>query len=175
MTEQFAFERTEALNAAITAWADKLRDAARSTAPAASGELRNSIRRTCRKDSGQIYRISVGFEKQGIYVHVGAGRGYGGFKGGKFYSEAVLHKKAALAAAAADPKSKKKARAAKADGHMTQVNPRSIGRMGTGARPANHWLAPHIERLLPELALAVQQYQTDAWIKSKGFSTTIKL
>lgn len=149
MTDKFAFERTEALNAAITAWADKLRDAARSSAPAASGELRRSIRRTCRKDSGQIYRISVGFEKQGIYVHVGAGRGYGGFKGGKFYSDA---RRTTLT-----------------------VNPRSVGRMGTGARPANHWLAPHIERLLPELALAVQQYQTDAWIKSKGFSTTIKL
>lgn len=149
MAEQFTFERSEQLNAAITAWAEKLRSAARADAPASSGELRRSIKRSFQKDSGQICRVSVGFGKEGAYIHVGAGRGYAGFKGGTFYSSA------------------RRAR--------VKVSPRSIGRMGTGARPAHRWLTPHIERLLPELAQIIQKYQTDAWIKSKGFSTTIKL
>lgn len=91
MSEKFAFERTEEFNARVREWAERLRVAARSTVSSGvrqNTRLGRSIKTQLRKQDGQVFRISVGFAKEGVYIHVGAGRGYAGFKGGTFYSEA---------------------------------------------------------------------------------------
>lgn len=176
MAEQFAFERTEEFNARVREWALRLQAAARSTVAGGvrqNTRLGRSIKSELRKQDGQVFRVAVGFVKEGAYIHVGAGRGYGGFKGGKFYSTAKKHISAAQAAAAADPKSKKKAFYARAGGHMVDVNPMSIGKMGRGARRQFPWLNPQVEALLPELAAIAKEYMVDAWIKSKAITTNI--
>ena len=96
-----------------------------------------------------MFRVSVGFAKEGAYIHVGAGRGYAGFKGGTFYSEA--------------------------QGRRVKVRETSIGKMGTGSRRAFPWLNPQVEALLPELSAIVKEYMVDAWIKSKAITTNIVL
>lgn len=56
---------------------------------------------------------------------------------------------------------------------MVSVNPASIGKMGTGARPAGPWLTPEVEALMPELARIAEEYTVGAWVKSKGFSVSV--
>lgn len=152
MAEKFAFERIDEFNARVKEWADRLRAAARSSVSANTQQntrLGRSIKVTLKKErgTGQVYRVIVGFVKQGVYVHVGAGRGYAGFKGGTFYSEA--------------------------QGRRVKVRETSIGKMGTGSRRAAPWLDPEVEALLPELAQIAKECMVDHWVKSKGFSTKI--
>lgn len=146
MSEPLSSADLAALNAEVKRWADSVRNAARSHVP--GGELRNSIKTTLRKNLGQVERVSIGFKKQGAYLHVGAGRGYGG-KGGSFYSEA--------------------------QGKRVKVRETSIGRMGTGARPAVEWLTPEIERRLPELAGITAKYFADGWVKTRAVTKTIRI
>lgn len=150
MAEQFAFERTEEFNARVREWAERLRAAARSTVSSGvrqNTRLGRSIKTQLRKQDGQVFRVAVGFAKEGAYIHVGAGRGYAGFKGGTFYSEA--------------------------QGRRVKVRETSIGKIGTGFRKAFPWLNPQVEALLPELAAIAKEYMVDAWIKSKAITTNI--
>lgn len=152
MAEQFAFERTEEFNARVREWAERLQAAARSTVAGGvrqNTRLGRSIKTQLRKQDGQVFRVSVGFAKEGAYIHVGAGRGYAGFKGGTFYSEA--------------------------QGRRVKVRETSVGKMGTGSRRAFPWLNPQVEALLPELAAIVREYMVDAWVKSKAITTNIVL
>lgn len=150
MAEKFAFERTEEFNARVKEWAERLRTAASSTVSSGvrqNTRLGRSIKAQLRKQDGQVFRVSVGFAKEGAYIHVGAGRGYAGFKGGTFYSEA--------------------------QGRRVKVRETSIGKMGTGSRRAFPWLNPQVEALLPELSAIVKEYMVDAWIKSKAITTNV--
>lgn len=150
MAEKFAFERTEEFNARVREWAERLRVAARSTVSSGvrqNTRLGRSIKTQLHKQDGQIFRISVGFAKEGVYIHVGAGRGYAGFKGGTFYSEAR--------------------------GRRVKVRETSIGKMGTGSRRAFPWLNPQVEAFLPELASIAQEYMVDSWVKSKMITANI--
>ena len=178
MDEQFSFERIDEFNARVAEWSARLKAAARSSVSAKTRQntrLGRSIKVNLIKErgTGQVYRVRVSFAKEGVYVHVGAGRGYGGFRGGKFYSEAKIHQRTAQEAAEADPESKSKARSARASGHMVDVNPASIGKMGTGARRAVPWLTPEVEALMPELVRIAEDYTVGAWVKSKGFDMSV--
>lgn len=150
MAEKFAFERTEEFNARVREWAEHLRTAASSTVSSGvrqNTRLGRSIKTQLRKQDGQVFRVSVGFAKEGAYIHVGAGRGYAGFKGGTFYSVA--------------------------QGRRVKVRETSIGKMGTGSRQAFPWLDPQVEALLPEVAAIVKEYMVDAWVKSKSITTHV--
>ena len=152
MAEKFAFERIDEFNARVAEWAARLHAAARSSVSAKTRQntrLGRSIKVNLIKEwgTGQVYRVRVSFEKEGVYVHVGAGRGYGGFKGGTFYSEA--------------------------QGRRVKVKETSIGKMGTGTRRAVPWLTPEVEALMPELARIAEEYTVGAWVKSKGFSVSV--
>ena len=79
---------------------------------------------------------SVGFSiaRHGVYLHQGAGRGYGGMVGSKW----------------TDKYDKK---------HTT--NPKSLGLQGTGSRKPEHWFNDIIRNNMPELADIVADYSLD--------------
>lgn len=80
---------------------------------------------------GEINRIGFSFPYYMVYVHKGAGRGYGGTKSGLFTNKR---------------------------GGKTATNPLSAGRMGTGRRIPKPWFNPVIEEKFPVLADLVAIY-----------------
>lgn len=79
---------------------------------------------------------SVGFTlaRHGVYLHQGAGRGYGGLTGSKWTDKY---------------------------GHKKTVSDLSRGRMGTGNRTAEHWFNDIIKNNMDELADITAEYSLD--------------
>ena len=99
--------------------------------------LSDSIKLNLRFDKQyKLETRSVGFSvaRHGVYLHEGAGRGYGGLTGSKW----------------TDRYNKK---------HTT--NPDSMGKMGTGNRTAEYWFNDIIRNNMPELADIVANYSLD--------------
>lgn len=81
---------------------------------------------------GEANKITFSFPYYMVFVHKGAGRGYGGLKTGKYTL---------------------------ASGGKGITNPASMGKMGTGKRIAKPWFNPVIEQQFPALSDMVNDYQ----------------
>lgn len=99
--------------------------------------LSDSIKLNLRFDKQyKLETRSVGFSvaRHGVYLHEGAGRGYGGLIGSKW----------------TDKYGKQ---------HTTAES--SLGKMGTGSRQAEYWFNDVIRNNMPELADIVSNYSLD--------------
>lgn len=83
------------------------------------------------KYAGEVSKLSFNFPYYMVFVHKGAGRGYGGNKSGLF---------------------------TKGDGSKGTTSKTSMGRMGTGRRKPKPWFNPVIEERFPALAELVRNY-----------------
>jgi len=84
-----------------------------------------------RKYAKEAQRIGFSFDREGVYLHKGARRGYGGTKGSKWYT---------------------------LKGEVRTTNPNSLFKMGTGNSPEIEWFNPIIEYEAPQLADLVSEY-----------------
>ena len=84
--------------------------------------------------AGEASKITFSFPYYMVFVHKGAGRGYGGSISKKFTN---------------------------AKGGKSGTNPLSFGRMGSGKRKPKPWFNPIIEQQFPQLADLVTDYKTD--------------
>lgn len=80
---------------------------------------------------GEASKIDFSFAYYMIFVHKGAGRGYGGVKSGKFTTKS---------------------------GKKGITSPLSFGKMGTGKRIARPWFNPIIDQQFPVLADLIANY-----------------
>lgn len=86
---------------------------------------------TVRKYLGEANRIQFAFPYYMVYVHKGAGRGYGGTKTGLFTRK---------------------------NGGKGITRKSSMGRMGTGKRKPKPWFNPVLEERFPALAEIIADY-----------------
>ena len=136
-------------NAGIKVWADKVTGELRNSANATFGHreakyvnalqprLSESIEPNIRFDKKYMLETrSVGFSlaRHGVYLHHGAGRGYGGTTGSSWTDRY---------------------------GTLKKTNPKSFGKAGTGNRDEEHWFNSVIERNADELADIVAEYSLD--------------
>jgi hypothetical protein len=96
------------------------------------GHAYNDLKGSTRKYMGEASKISFVFPYYMVFVHKGAGRGYGGGKSGKFTNK---------------------------QGGKSITNTASFGKMGTGKRRAKPWFNPVIEQAFPELENIVTDYR----------------
>lgn len=79
----------------------------------------------------EVYRVGFAFNREGVYVHKGAGRGQAGRVGSQWRNLRGELKKTSLS---------------------------SLGKMGTGNRQPKEWFNPIIDQQLPKLADIVAEY-----------------
>ena len=91
----------------------------------------NNLKTQVQKYHGEPAKIAFSFPYYMVFVHKGAGRGYGGSKTGLF---------------------------SKADGSKGKTSSSAMGKMGTGKRKPKPWFNPVVEERFPQLAELVQSY-----------------
>ena len=96
-----------------------------------SGASQSQLKSSNKSYHGEINQIGFSFPYYLVFVHKGAGRGYGGNKTGFFSNKR---------------------------GAKTATNPMSMGRMGTGRRVPKPWFNPVIEEKFPALADLISTY-----------------
>ncbi len=101
-------------------------------------KLSSSIDSNVHKEKGEPDRLGFSFAREGIYIHKGAGRGQGGFRGGSKWTDR--------------------------HGKLKKTNPLSFYKMGTGNRVPIRWFDPIIDKNLPALADLVAEYAADMQI-----------
>jgi hypothetical protein len=89
---------------------------------------------TSKRYAGEASKITFSFPYYMVFVHKGAGRGYGGNITGKFTRK---------------------------DGSKGTTSALSMGRMGSGKRQPKPWFNPVIEAQFPALADLVASYKGD--------------
>lgn len=99
-----------------------------------SGKGYSEQKAETRKYAGEASRITFSFPYYMVFVHKGAGRGYGGSITKKFTRK---------------------------DGSKRDTNPLSLGRMGTGRRRPKPWFNPILDARFPILADLVSNYKGD--------------
>lgn len=104
-----------------------------------SGNSLKLLRTLTRKFYGEINRLTFSFPVYMIFVHKGAGRGYGGNKSGQFTS---------------------------ATGGKRITDRKSMGRMGTHLRQPKPWFNPIVEQEFPKLQDIVATYKARVILKS---------
>ena len=97
----------------------------------------NDLKATNKKYMGETNKISFSFPYYMVFVHKGAGRGYGGNKTGLF---------------------------SRADGSKGTTSPASMGKMGTGKRVPKPWFNPVVEAQFPLLSNIVATYRGEVII-----------
>ena len=95
-------------------------------------KLSSSIEPNVYHYKGEANRIGFSFAREGVYIHKGAGRGQGGFKGGSKW----MNRK----------------------GEVKSTDPTSYFKMGQGNRKPVEWFDPVIKKNLPYLADVVAEY-----------------
>lgn len=90
-----------------------------------------NLRSKVGKYAGEASKLTFDFPYYMVFVHKGAGRGYGGNKTGLF---------------------------SKADGSKGTTSKSSFGKMGTGKRRPKPWFNPVVEERFPALADLVRNY-----------------
>lgn len=132
------WDKNSEFNKKARAWASKVSKVMRTTSP--SDRLRSSIKYKTRtyQAKGPVGVVAFQFNRLGIYLEKGAGRGHGGAKGSKWYGP---------------------------DGNIRKTNPASLGKMDKGNRPAKPFLQPAVDSNLDELADIVSDYAADMTVK----------
>ena len=140
-------ERMAEFNAAIAEWQRITIGSLRASLQRLGigrGELYESLRHTTHKNKyGEIDRVGFSFARQGIYIHKGAYRGFGGWKGSRWSYR------------------KSTRRGYIYTGEMRATNPSSIGRLYQSRMKARDWFNPVIERRIERLAEICTAYSAD--------------
>lgn len=111
-------------------------------------KLAESIRKSSRSNFGQIDRVLFYFERHGVFVHKGVGRGYK-MKGG------VVVKTAS------------NSRAMLVNNHFSihdRINARE--KMGVKTRHPSEWFNPVLNNMVPELANKIAEINVDAVVNA---------
>lgn len=128
-------ERVKQFNDDVKAWAidvtKKLRVNVRMLVRQ-DQRLSSSIEPNLYNKKGEVERIGFSFAREGIYIHKGAGRGQGGFRGGSKWTDRY--------------------------GTLKKTNPASFYKMGAGNRTPILWFDPVVSANLPALADIVAEY-----------------
>jgi len=96
------------------------------------GPGHDNLKGATKKYMGEANKIAFTFPYYMVFVHKGAGRGYGGSKTGLF---------------------------SRANGSKGITSAASKGKMGTGKRVAKPWFNPVIEQTFPQLEQIVTDYR----------------
>ncbi len=134
-------KRVTEYNNAVIAWQNSVSMQLRAGVISRSMRVaRELIPKAYTDDYGIINRLGFSFPRHGIYIHKGAGKGYGGLIGSKWTKL-------------------KKINGIEFDtGIVRHTNPVSKGKLGTGSRNAFEWFDPVIKNRLPELSDIVLRY-----------------
>jgi hypothetical protein len=97
----------------------------------------NDLKGSTKSYMGEKNKISFTFPYYMVYVHKGAGRGYGGIKSGEFTNKF---------------------------GGKSITSLASKGKMGTGRRVAKPWFNPVIEEAFPQLEQIITDYRGEKMI-----------
>lgn len=143
-------EALTAFNDSVNKWAKKVEDELKTSAQSRFNHrakvthlqphLSDSIKANIYKDKKyKLETRSVGFSiaRHGVFLHRGAGRGYGGFSGSKWTDKY---------------------------GNIKSTSENSLGKMDTGSRQAVHWFNDVINRNIEELIGIVADYSLDITI-----------
>jgi hypothetical protein len=96
------------------------------------GHAYNDTKGSTKRYMGEANKISFAFPYYMVFVHKGAGRGYGGSKTGLF---------------------------TRGNGSKGRTSRSSFGKMGTGKRVAKPWFNPVIEQEFPQLENIIVDYR----------------
>lgn len=132
------WDRDSEYNKKARAWASRVSREMRTASP--SDRLRSSIKYKTRtyQAKGPVGVVAFQFNRLGIYLEKGAGRGHGGVKGSRWTAP---------------------------DGSLRRTDPASLGKMGKGNRPAKPFLQPAIDGHIDELSNIVADYAADITVK----------
>lgn len=143
-------EALERFNNAVDRWAKKVESELKASAQSSFSHrtmatflqphLADSIKANVYKDKKfKLETRSVGFSiaRHGVFLHRGAGLGYGGFSGSKWTDKY---------------------------GNIKSTSEKSLGKMDTGNRQAVHWFNDVINRNIKELIGIVADYSLDITI-----------
>lgn len=134
----------EAQNAAVRKWfSDTLQDIKNRyislvQSPGRSGDGLDSLKSRTYQSAGEIDHGGFKFDRYLIFIHKGAGRGFGGSRGSTWY----------------DP-----------HGLQRSTNPASLGKMNTGSRHAEEWMNPVLDEDVPKLADIIAGFKADLAVK----------
>lgn len=106
--------------------------------PERSGDGLDNLKHSTKSHYGEVIGGGFRFDRYLVFVHKGAGKGHGGSKGSTWLD---------------------------AHGQRRRTNPKSFGKMNTGARQAEEWLNPVLDEEVPKLADIVAGFKADAAIK----------
>lgn len=135
-------DRLTAFNEAVEKWQNSVVTQLRASISVKSQRIAHELEpRTYTDKYGLINRLGFSFQRHGIYIHKGAGKGYGGYVGSKW------------------TKLKRINGIEVSTGIVRHTNPASLtGSMGTGNRKAYEWFDPVVKRNLPKLMDIVTEY-----------------
>lgn len=127
----------DAYNAAVQGWGrDSLGHLQRAMAGLSvrqTGQLARELKVHFGKRHGQVVNVAYTFPRYAVFVEKGAGRGYGGKKGSQWYT----------------------------GGARRRTAKESLGRMGSGNRPAKPFFNPTMDERVSALADLVVKYYAD--------------
>ena len=138
-------ELMEQFNKEANAWAKRVEGMLRSNIRSMvknDTSLSSSIKKNVRYDrkyGREVKSVGFFFDKEGIYIHKGAGRGQGGYVGSQWTDKYGIRRK---------------------------TNPESMGKMGTGNRQQVDWFNPTIEIESENLANTVAEYSADLQVNA---------
>lgn len=153
--EKYAFaqdpENVVAFNNAVEKWLTETAYKMRGRVMARSVYVARNLRSKAETDKyGLIYRVGFTFPREGIYLHKGAARGYGGDKGSKWrFLKTVKGNKFPTA-------------------ETRTTNPESLGRIDSGRRHAFPWFNPVLDAELPKLEKVAAEYFTNMAVNAAG-------
>lgn len=104
--------------------------------------LRSSIQSYVKNDDrfhAEPQRIGFRFARHGVHLQRGAGRGYGGNIGSRWFDRY---------------------------GYIRSTDPRSLGKAGTGSRPERDWFNRTLDERLPYLQDIVSEYCADMTVNT---------
>ncbi len=137
----------EQFNAKVRSWAAGTEAEMEAGVPVDTGDTKSSISRRYKKSGMTIASIGFPFQRSGIFVEYGAGRGHGGSVGSRWLTKT---------------------------GERRSTNPDSLGKMNTGSRKAQPWISPALEKKLPELNEIVSGFYAEASARVNQFKIDFK-
>lgn len=121
------FETLKALVPPVKAWASSLQS-----------KLSRPTKVTVKVKNEVPEKVQIRFKRYLVFIEKGAGRGYGGEKGGTWLNS---------------------------QSERVRTNPQSLGKMGMGLRPAKPWFNPVIQSEFPKLVEDITQVTADASVR----------
>ncbi len=127
-------EATQKFLSELNDWSAEATNNIRMAASSSSTTVANSIKaRVTSNRYGEPIRVDFAMDRRGYYIYHGAGKSYGGLIGSKWNYK----------------------------GLERTTNPKSIGRAGSGKRPAQSFLKDALDPLMDKLSFIVSEYMLE--------------